>query len=145
MENRFLALCYIVILALTLFSCVSNRVTNMETPFVTVVKLMSAESSLAFDKAEEYMDVEQVYSKLGSENPEADWKEGYKILHNLSLCDEKVTNVFKYYNYDIEENITGNNAIVFLKDKRDNSSIKYILEKRQNKWIVIAIERKANP
>jgi len=114
----------------------------METPFVTVVNLISAESSLAFDKAKEYMDVVQVYSKLGSENPEADWREGFKTMHNIFGCDKKFTNVFQYYLYDIEETITGNNAIVLFKYKNDNRSIKYILEKRQNKWIVIAIERK---
>lgn len=125
-----------------MFSCAENKATILETPFVTVVKLVSAEQSLAFDEAKQYIDVIQVYSRLGSENPETDWKELLKFQYNLGK-DKKFTNDFKYYDYDIEETVTDNNAVVCFKAKDINSSIKkitYGLEKRQDKWIVIAID-----
>ena len=53
-----------------MLSCTENKSTILETPFVTVVKLVSAEQSLAFEEAIQYIDVIQVYSKLGLENPE---------------------------------------------------------------------------
>ena len=125
-----------------MFSCAKNKATILETPFVTVVKLVSAEQSLDFDEAIQYIDVLQVYSKLGSENPEADWKELIKFQYNLGK-DKKISNDFGYYNYDIEETITGSNANVCFKAKDINSSIKkitYGLEKRQSQWVVVSID-----
>jgi len=142
MENKYLKLHCIIIVVLMMFSCAENKATILETPFVTVVKLVSAEQSLAFDEAKQYIDVIQVYSRLGSENPETDWKELLKFQYNLGK-DKKFTNDFKYYDYDIEETVTDNNAVVCFKAKDINSSIKkitYGLEKRQDKWIVIAID-----
>lgn len=142
MGNKYFTLHHIVISMLIMFSCAENKSAILETPFVTVVKLISAEQGLAFDEAIQYIDVIQVYSKLGSENPEADWKELLKFQYNLSK-DKKFTNDFKYYDYDIEETVTDNNAVVCFKAKDVNSSIKkitYGLEQRQNKWVVIAID-----
>ena len=124
-----------------MFSCAKNKTTILETPFVTVVKLVSAEQCLAFDEAMQYIDVIQVYSKLGSENPIEDWEKLIKFEYNLGK-DKKFTNDFKYYNYDIEETVTDNNVVVCFKAKDDNASIKMItygLEKRQKKWIVVSI------
>ena len=112
-----------------MLSCTENKSTILETPFVTVVKLVSAEQSLAFEEAIQYIDVIQVYSKLGLENPESDWKRTIKLQYNLD--------------YNIEETITENNAVVCFKARNTNSSIKkitYGLEKRQNRWIVIYID-----
>ena len=50
MENRHLK-SYIIIFALIMLSCTENKSTILETPFVTVVKLVSAEQSLAFEEA----------------------------------------------------------------------------------------------
>ena len=50
MENRHLK-SYIIISALIMLSCTENKSTILETPFVTVVKLVSAEQSLAFEEA----------------------------------------------------------------------------------------------
>lgn len=124
-----------------MFSCVKNKTTVLETPFVTVVKLKAAEQSLHYEDALQYIDVVQVYSKLGSENPVEDWKQSLKFLYNIGK-DKKFTNNFGYYNYDIEETVDGNNAIVCFKIKDINSTerITYGLEKRQNKWIVITID-----
>ena len=141
MENRHLK-SYIIISALIMLSCTENKSTILETPFVTVVKLVSAEQSLAFEEAIQYIDVIQVYSKLGLENPESDWKRTIKLQYNLGK-DKKISNDFKYYDYNIEETITENNAVVCFKAMNTNSSIKkitYGLEKRQNRWIVIYID-----
>ena len=99
-----------------MLSCTENKSTILETPFVTVVKLVSAEQSLAFEEA--------------------------KLQYNLGK-DKKISNDFKYYDYNIEETITENNAVVCFKARNTNSSIKkitYGLEKRQNRWIVIYID-----
>ena len=77
-----------------MLSCTENKSTILETPFVTVVKLVSAEQSLAFEEAIQYIDVIQVYSKLGLENPESDWKRTIKLQYNLGK-DKKISNDFK--------------------------------------------------
>lgn len=127
-----------------MFSCVNNKTTVLKTPFVTVVKLIDEEQSLHYEDALKYIDVEQVYSKLGSENPMEDWKKLIQFHYNIGK-DKKITNNFGYGNYDIEETINGKNATVCFKAKDTNSKIKVItygLEKRQNKWIVISIDYK---
>jgi hypothetical protein len=140
MENKHLV--FYGIFAIMMFSCVKNKTTVLETPFVTVVKLKSAEQSLHYEDALQYMDVVQVYSKLRSENPVEDWKQSLKFLYNIGK-DKKFTNNFGYYNYDIEETVRGDNASVCFKSKDDNASIKMIiygLEKRQKQWIIVSID-----
>ncbi|MCB9018494.1 MAG: hypothetical protein H6544_07885 [Prevotellaceae bacterium] len=123
-------------------SCSVDRTTKLETPFVTVVKLIDAEQALHLEDARQYIDVIQVYTKLGSENPEEDWEKLMKFNNNLGK-DKKFTNAFGYRDYDIEETVNGNNASVCFKAKDDNASIKkiitYGLEKRQKKWVVVSI------
>jgi hypothetical protein len=119
----------------------------MDIPLVTVVKLISAEQSLAFDEAQQYMDVAQVYSKLGSKTPVEDWKQLMNFQYNLGK-DKKFSNNFEYYDYDIEEAVAGNNATVCFRPKNINSSlikITYGLEKRQNKWMIVSIESERRP
>ena len=94
-----------------MLSCTENKSTILETPFVTVVKLVSAEQSLAFEEAIQYIDVIQVYSKLGSENPIEDWKTLIRFNNNLGK-DKKFSNNFGYYNYNIEETVNRNKASV---------------------------------
>jgi hypothetical protein len=123
-------------------ACSVNRPTKLETPFVTVVKLVSAENTLHFEEAMQYIDVFQVYTKLGSENPEEDWKKLLRFQNNLGK-DKKFTNEFGYYNFDIEETVKDNIAQVCFKSKDTNASIKMItygLEKRQQKWVVVSID-----
>jgi hypothetical protein len=129
-------------LMLLISACSINKTITLETPFAIVVKLMSAENTLKYEEAKQYIDVVQVYTKLGSENPEEGWKEWLKFQYNLGK-DKKFTNEFAYYNYDIKETIRGNNASVCFKNKDKDADIKkiiYELEKRQNKWIVISID-----
>lgn len=115
---------------------------KLKTPFVTVVKLIDAEQALHFEEAMQYIDVEQVYSKLGSENPIEDWKTLIRFNNNLGK-DKKFSNNFGYYNYNIEETVNRNKASVCFKAKDNRPSIKMItygLEKRQKKWIVVSID-----
>lgn len=123
-------------------ACSVNKTTKLETPFVTVVKLIDAEQALHLEDAMQYIDVEQVYSKLGSKNPKGDWEKWVRFKNNLGK-DKKFTNAFGYRNYDIEETIRGNNASVRFKSKDDSASIKMItygLEKQQKKWVVVSID-----
>ena len=127
---------------LSMSSCSAHKTVKLETPFVTVVKLIDAEQALNLEDAKQYIDVVQVYTKLGSENPEEDWEKWMRFKNNLGK-DKKFTNAFGYGNYNIEETVNGNNASVCFKAKDDSESIKmitYRLEKRQDKWIVIAID-----
>ena len=139
MENRTILYLFCFLILLT-SSCSINKTIILETPFVTVVKLIDAEQALDLEDAKQYIDVIQVYTKLGSENPEEDWKKLIMFKNNLGK-DKKFTNTFGYRNYNIEETVNGNN--VSFKAKDDNISIKtitYGLEKRQNKWVVISID-----
>ena len=122
-------------------SCSVSKTIKLETPFVTVVKLIDAEQSMHLDNAMQYIDVEQVYSKLGSKNPKEDWIKMIKFHYDLGK-GKKNSNAFGYGNYDIEETIKGNNAQVYFKAKDKKANIKMItygLEKRQKGWIVISI------
>ena len=115
MENRTILYLFCFLILLT-SSCSINKTIILETPFVTVVKLIDAEQALDLEDAKQYIDVIQVYTKLGSENPEEDWKKLIMFKNNLGK-DKKFTNTFGYRNYNIEET-----------------------EKRQNKWVVISID-----
>lgn len=122
-------------------SCSIKKTVKLEIPFVSVVKLIDAEQSLDLENAKQYIDVVQVYTKLGSKNPQEDWEKLIRFNYNLGK-DKKFTNNFGYRKYDIEETINGNAASVCFKAKDGNASVKtitYGLEKRQGKWIVVSI------
>ena len=122
-------------------SCSVNKTVKLETPFVSVVKLIDAAQALDLENAKQYIDIVQVYTKFGSKNPEEDWKKLIRFENNLGK-DKKFTNNVGDTNYDIEETVNGNNASVRFKAKSDSASIKtitYGLEKRQKKWIVVSI------
>ena len=140
MENKTILYLF-CFLTLSVSSCSINKTIKLETPFVSVVKLIDAEQALDFDNAKQYIDIVQVYTKFGSKRPEEDWKKLITFNNNLGK-DKKFSNTFGYINYDIEETINGNTAYVCFKAKNDSASIKmitYELEKRQKKWIVISI------
>jgi hypothetical protein len=123
-------------------SCSINKTVKLENPFVTVVKLIDAEQALHLEDAKQYIDVVQVYTKLGSENPEEDWEKLCRFQNNIGK-DKKFTNNFGYGQYDIEETVKGNTANVCFKSKDTNESIKMItygLERRQQKWVVVSID-----
>lgn len=117
-----------------------KKTTKLETPFVSVVKLIDAEQALNIEKAKQYIDVVQVYTKLGSKNPEEDWKKSIRFNYNLGQ-DRKFSNNFGYVHYDIEETIKGNYASVCFYAKEDDiKNIRYCLEKRGEKWVVVSID-----
>lgn len=123
------------------YSC-SNQVYK-ETPFMTVVKLLSAEQRLDYNEAKIYIDVSKVYSKYdGVKNPENEWMKLLQLNYNLGK-DKKISNNIDYYKYNIEEVISKKKATVSLIDKDTNKSIKkivYSLEFIENRWIVVSIE-----
>ncbi|MBP5317987.1 MAG: hypothetical protein J6Y77_01095 [Paludibacteraceae bacterium] len=131
----------IILLLTALCSCKTSKNSTLETPFVTVVKLIDAEKSLKFEKAQEYIDVIQVYSKLGSEQPMEDWKKMLTFNYNLGK-DKKFNNNFGYYDYDIIEKISGHTAEVLFKSKDPDANlqeIQYTLQLIDKQWIVIGI------
>lgn len=140
MENRIIRLLFCIMFLVN--SCSAVKTVVLDTPFVSVVKLIDAEQSLHFDVAEQYMDVIQVYTRLGSENPYEDWENEMRLRDNLGK-DNKFTNNFGYAHYDIEETINGNTARVAFNNQEENPSIKsiiYGLERRNKEWIVVSIE-----
>lgn len=140
MENKTILYLFCFLMS-SMSSCSVNKTVKLETPFVSVVKLIDAEQALDLENAKQYIDIVQVYTKFGSKNPEEDWKKLIRFENNLGK-DKKFTNNFGYTNYDIEETVNGNNASVRFKAKSDSASIKtitYGLEKRQKKWIVVSI------
>lgn len=71
MENKTILYLF-CFLTLSVSSCSINKTIKLETPFVSVVKLIDAEQALDFDNAKQYIDIVQVYTKFGSKRPEED-------------------------------------------------------------------------
>lgn len=139
----------ITILSLTIVCVIGCKTTLLhmnnktiypeETPFMIVVKLNSAEESLKYDIALQYMDVDKVYRK--SKDPISDWKK--MLLFNYKIGkDPKFTNSFSYHDYIINEKIHHDKAYVSFINKNASpiKEIKYILENRNDRWIVVAIK-----
>ena len=68
---------------LSMSSCSVNKTVKLETPYVSVVKLIDAEQALDLENAKQYIDVRQVYTKFGSENPQEDWEKLIRFKYNL--------------------------------------------------------------
>jgi len=132
---------YICVLVSFLFLSCSNNIkeTNIK-PLVTVINLQSAESIGDFVNARNYIDVDEVYSKY-TKSPEQEWRQMVVFFNTISK-DNKFTNCFKYYKYDITEKITKNKASIIFESKNQQSQIKkitYSLEIRNQKWVVVGI------
>jgi hypothetical protein len=116
---------------------------QINSPLVTVIKLQSAETVADFKAAKNYIDINRVYSKYPeSESPEKEWKSMVEFFYNLGQ-DNKFTNSFKYYTYEIKEEIDNNKATVSFLSKNPKSSIKkitYELELQEKKWLIVGIE-----
>lgn len=128
------------IILITIMSC-SNA--QEDTPFVTVVKLQSAESVADFEAAKNYIDINRVYSNYPeSKSPEEEWRGMVEFFYNIGQ-DKKFTNCFKYHNYQIREKIDNNKAIVSFISNDPKSSIKeivYILELQEKNWLIVGID-----
>ncbi len=137
-KNILYLFCFFLLL---MNSCSISKTVKLETPFVSVVKLIDAEQALNFEEAKQYIDVVEVFTKLGSKSPQEDWEKWIRFQYYLGK-DKKFSNNFGYSNYNIEETIHTNTASVCFKAKSDTANIKIItygLEKRQKKWIVVSI------
>jgi hypothetical protein len=114
-----------------------------DTPLITVVKLQSAESMANFEVAKNYIDINRVYSKYTESNTsEEEWRSIVEFFYNIGK-DKKFTNCFKYYDFQISEEIDKNKAIVSFISNNPNSSIKkiiYDLELQEKKWLVVGID-----
>lgn len=139
-KSKLYVVCFFM---LTLTNSCHKKNVSEETPFMSVVKLLSAEQDLKYDEAKNYIDVIQVYSKYSqSQDPEKEWKDLMQFNYNLGE-DPKFTNSMRYYEYNIQEIVNGEKAKVILTNKNTSSSIKeivYSLDYQNNKWVVIAID-----
>jgi len=114
-----------------------------ESPLAVVIKLISAESFANFDKAKEYIDLESVYSNHPDTlSAEQAWKNQVTFFYNLAK-DNKFTNNFKYYNYNIIERQEGQTAVVIFEsmDRGDRiREISYTLIRSNKAWIIVKID-----
>lgn len=120
-----------------------NNEYKANSPLVIVIKLQAAETLTDFEDAKKYIDINKVYSNHpDSISPEEAWKQSVEFLYNLGK-DKKFTNIFKYYEYDICENIKKDKATVSFKALSSGASIKeiiYMLELQNKEWKIIRIE-----
>ena len=132
------------IIFLTLISC-NSKMSQIESPLATVIKLISAESLANFDEAKIYIDVEKVYANnIDTLSAEQAWKNEVLLLYNIGK-DKKFTNIFKYYNYTIKEEQKGENAEVIFESIHTEESISkiiYSLIRKTKKWVIVRIEYK---
>ncbi len=112
-------ICIIIVLIIEsvfLFSC-RKSITNVDTPFMTVVKLLASEQNLNYDEARKYIDVNLVYSAYpNSIDPAKEWKELLLFNNNLAK-DHKFSNSIDFSKYEIEEVINGKNHLFHSKIK----------------------------
>jgi hypothetical protein len=115
-----------------------------ESPLATVVKLISAESMGYIEVAKEYIDVKMVYSKHVNDSIDYDKLFADQVKFMSSTTDSrKMTNHFKYFNYEISETQEGETAEVKFESKDKKASLErivYSLENRNNQWVVVGID-----
>ncbi len=135
------------VLLVVLISCNKKEETmstQKESPLATVVKLISAESMGYIEVAKAYIDVKMVYSK--HVNDSADYEKLFidQVKFMSTTTDsKKLTNHFKYFNFEISETRAGGNAKVKFESKDKEASLEriiYSLEDRNNQWIVVGID-----
>lgn len=153
LENRIEDLKIMKIIYLSLFfafcSCNINSNKNVViiSPLETVVKFISAESFLDTIEAKQYIDIDKVYGKYADNNLSAQkvWEDKLTFNYNLGK-DKKHTNHFKFYKYDFEEIIKGNESKIIFISKNKEASIKKIeyslIFDNQKKWKIIGINCK---
>lgn len=116
---------------------------QIESPLVTVIKLISAESLADFDEAKKFIDLEKVYSNHPDTlSAEQAWKNQVLFFYNISK-DKKFTNNFKYYDYNIKETKDGDRAKVIFESilpEKVINRIVYDLNLYNKSWVITAIE-----
>lgn len=133
---------YILIIVTSCFFISCNNVNKINSPLAIVIKFQAAETLIDFEQAKKYIDLNKAYSNHPkSLNPELAWKQSVGFLYNLGK-DKKFTNIFKYYEYDIRETITKDNATISFKALSSDARIKeiqYVLEIQNNDWKITGI------
>ena len=142
--NKFIV---VITIASLLYACAQAPNKAVNSPLATVVKLQCAEELGDLSEARKYQDIPMIYGELAQKegkNAEEHWQDYVNFGLALSK-DKKFSNRIKYFNYDIEENITGNNGKVFFRAKDPHANIKeivYRLALIKDSWIVQKIEYK---
>jgi hypothetical protein len=125
-----------------IFIAFANKFKGQETALITVIKLISAEEQANFDIAQNFIDINRVYKDIPENKRKSSWNEFVLFNKNLGK-DKKFTNSFKYYDYEINENIKANHAEVIFTSIILSSKIKsivYHLEFEKRHWIVTGIK-----
>jgi hypothetical protein len=123
-----------------------NNGNTDNSPLVTVIKFISAESFNDTLEAKKYINIEKVYGKyIDKQDSTAElvWKNKLTFATNLSK-DKKFTNHFKFHDYIFKEVVKSRKAKVILSSKDINDSIKaieYFLELRKDdNWEIVDIQ-----
>ena len=120
------------------------------TPLSVVVQLRSAEESLKFEEAKQWIDLDRVYAALDAESSsdiEEAWMQICRGFHALGQ-NRKFENRMHYHRWTIEQAIDGTSATVrFIRKSSkgdDAHTIFYELERRGEGWVVVGfrVERK---
>jgi len=134
----------IFILLVLLMSC-NNKVSKVNSPLVSIIKLQSSEALGDFNEAKKYQDISKLYgeyAKALSVSPEKYWIDYITAINKLGR-DKKFTNQVKYFNYNIEEVINENNSEVIFSNKNKSDRVReiiYDLKLVDSTWILQKIE-----
>jgi hypothetical protein len=142
MINRFASLAVLSLL----ISC-NSKMSISNSPLVSVIKLHSSEALGDFDEAKKYQDINKLYSQYVKElsvTPERYWID-FVTANNKLGRDKKFTSQVKYFNYNIEEVINGNESKVFFNNKNKSDRVQaiiYDLKLLDSTWVLQKIEYK---
>lgn len=140
------ASCICMASVLLLLSCgKGNHCIPVESPCLTVLKLMSAESFDDKEAARRYIDVEAVYSEIalrGGISADSLWRSTVDARIMLERSSRKFTSHTPVYRYTVCEEVRGDSAFVVLHDEivTDSSCNEYHLVRRGGGWVVVSIE-----
>lgn len=135
---------YIILIFLSALSACGKKVNVVsDSPLVVVIKLQSAESLEDFSTASKYIDTKVAYSAFANDTLSAEdaWRDIVRFNHALAQ-DKRFTNDFKYYQFDISEEIRMPKAQVSFRSndvKAKLMKLTYDLEFRDSVWIVVNV------
>lgn len=128
----------------------SNKIT---TPHLTVLKLLNAEGFADIDECKKYLDPKEAYKEYdkfklpeptynidttGKTTGELTWEWHLKHYYNKGLEEQDMGSHWDFFNYDIEETVHGEVAIVELIPTIKNRRIMWFRLVMQDKgWIVV--------
>src|SRR5690349_4716975 len=118
---------FYALLTISAMSCQNKKELN-DAPLIAVIKLHSSESLADFEEAKKYIDVDKAYSKFANDSLTAEnaWRENVTFNQRLAQ-DQKFTNVFKYFNYNISQIVEPSKAEVIFEAKDQNAKLKKII------------------